>query len=717
MALMISKHVAFRPSPLSACAVLLVGSLTAATAQAQAPSLYEFGQIVVSADRPRVVEEVTTVDKITAEEIERSGARTLDEALALLPGVQLRRGAEGTSLIDIRGLRTRNVLLLLDGVPLNSSFNGLFDPAGLPLNAVAQIELTRGAGSVLYGPSGNAGVINVVTRAASDAPDAALVLEAGDPESSRVTGTTSWRSGHLGFLASGSYEKEDGFDLSDDFEPSSLEDGGRRLNSDREDRSALFNLTSTPENGTSWGLTLGYRGTDRGKPPATEDFRTSIFAPRTRFERVESDSLSMHAGLSKPFDNGWTLRPSIFANRESSLTDGFDDGTYETQSAAGAFREDATSRVAGAGIQLALDRPSGSLWTMAVDVRRERWEADGFELTAPAGGGGGGNGGGGNGGGGNGGGGNGGGGNGGGGNGGGGNGGGGNGGGGNGGGGNDPITVPFDESYSADIASVAVEHEFVTDGPWSAVAGVGFAAQQRPGAEDETGLRWLLGARRSLSSTLAVRGSVARQVRFPTLRSLFNVDNGNPDLKAERTLNFELAAEAALNKNTRLELALFHSDAEDFIQGVPGGNLANTEEVRRQGVELTLGSRVGAFRFQGAYTYLEAENRAPGANTTTIQNQPEHSGSLALDYSTSFDLDLRVEWRFVADRFALSRTRPTQARALGDYNLLGLRAAWAIQERLRLVARVHNALDENYEESIGFPGPGRTAVLGLELLR
>ncbi len=676
---------------------ILIGSALAGAAHGQAPATYHFGQVVVTADRPRVVEEITTVDKITAEEIERSGARTLDEAIALLPGLQLRRGAEGISLLDIRGLRARNVVLLLDGVPLNSSFDGLFDPAALPLTAVARIELTRGAGSVLYGPSGNAGVVNVITRVAGDVPDGAVLLESGDPESSRVTGAASWRRGELGLLASGSYHRQDGFDLSDDFEASALEDGGRRLNSDRKDRSALFNLTSALGRDTSWGLTLGYRGSDRGKPPVTEDFRTSIFAPRTRFERVESDAFSMHAGLSKRFANGLLLRPSIFANRESSLTDGFDDATYETQAAAGAFREDATANVVGTGIQLALERPSGSLWTLGVDVRRERWRAEGFELSTVTGGGG----------------------NGGGGDGGGRNGGGGNGGGGNGGGGNggETIAVPFDNSYSAEVASLALEHELVTDGPWSAVAGVGFAAQQRPGADDETGAHWLIGARRSMGSAFALRGSVARQIRFPTLRDLFDVDRGNPDLKTERTLHVELAAEASLGNRTRLELALFRSNAEDFIQGVPGGRLANTEEARRQGAEITLRSRVGDLRFQSAYTYLEAENRSPGADTETIQNQPKHSGNVAIDYSTPFGLDLRAEWRFVADRFALSRTRPTQERELDDYTLLALRAAWALRDNLRMVGRVSNAFDKNYEESIGFPGPGRTFTLGLELRR
>ncbi|MEM1182649.1 MAG: TonB-dependent receptor plug domain-containing protein, partial [Acidobacteriota bacterium] len=351
------------------------------------PEIYEFGEVVVTADKTRVVEEVTTVDVVTWDEIQRSGARTLDEAIALLPGLQLRRGAEGLILLDVRGLRSRNVLVLLDGVPLGSSFDGLFDLETLPLDSVARIELTRGASSVLYGPTGNAGVVDVITRAASESSDSSLIVEGGTAESYRVASRTSWRRGDLGLVAAGSVAGSDGFELSDDFESTALEDGGRRTGSDRDDHSALLSLTSTPDEGPRWGVTLGVRGGERAKPPATEDFRVSDFAPRTRFEREEADSLSLHAGLAAELGPNLTVRPNVFLNRTETLTDGFDDADFDSQEAAGAFREDATASIFGGGVQLALEDDSGSLWTLAVDVRREEWEADGFEIVNAAGGG------------------------------------------------------------------------------------------------------------------------------------------------------------------------------------------------------------------------------------------------------------------------------------------------------------------------------------------
>src|SRR5690606_27111346 len=90
------------------------------TVAADAAPTLDLGEVVVTAQGPRTVELVGSVDEISADDIRRSGARNLEEAIDLLPGLYVRYGGDGTPRIDIRGLRTRNVLLFLDGVPLNS---------------------------------------------------------------------------------------------------------------------------------------------------------------------------------------------------------------------------------------------------------------------------------------------------------------------------------------------------------------------------------------------------------------------------------------------------------------------------------------------------------------------------------------------------------------------------------------------------------------------
>jgi outer membrane receptor for ferrienterochelin and colicin len=87
-------------------AAMLVGAMMAGgAANLQAATadeeVYRLGEVVVSGEAS-VVESVGVTHKVTAEEIQKRGVRTLDEAINLLPGVTVRVGGDGTPRIDIR---------------------------------------------------------------------------------------------------------------------------------------------------------------------------------------------------------------------------------------------------------------------------------------------------------------------------------------------------------------------------------------------------------------------------------------------------------------------------------------------------------------------------------------------------------------------------------------------------------------------------------------
>ena len=93
--------------------VLLAGALAAlpAAAAAQAPPTFS----VSITEASELVEEVGTTRRIGRAEIEARDARTLDEALRLMPGIYVRTGGDGTPRMDVRGFRSRHVLLLING--------------------------------------------------------------------------------------------------------------------------------------------------------------------------------------------------------------------------------------------------------------------------------------------------------------------------------------------------------------------------------------------------------------------------------------------------------------------------------------------------------------------------------------------------------------------------------------------------------------------------
>lgn len=96
---------------------------------------------------------------------------TVWELLDEIPGVQLNQSRPfpgGVSTVSIWGSHSAHVLVLVDGVALNSSQSGTYDLSLIPLEAVERIEIQKGSSSSLYGTSAIGGVINIITKKGYD---------------------------------------------------------------------------------------------------------------------------------------------------------------------------------------------------------------------------------------------------------------------------------------------------------------------------------------------------------------------------------------------------------------------------------------------------------------------------------------------------------------------------------------------------------------------
>lgn len=135
---------------------------------------------VVTASRTaqRAVEAAVPLSVITRAEIERSGARDAAEVLALHPSVQLERSFAGAAAY-VQGLEPQHVLVLIDGQRLIGRVNGAIDLSRIPVERIEQIEIVRGASSVLYGSDALGGVINIVTRKAQRRLESDAALQYG----------------------------------------------------------------------------------------------------------------------------------------------------------------------------------------------------------------------------------------------------------------------------------------------------------------------------------------------------------------------------------------------------------------------------------------------------------------------------------------------------------------------------------------------------------
>ncbi|MBL0937983.1 MAG: TonB-dependent receptor plug domain-containing protein [Gemmatimonadaceae bacterium] len=98
--------------------------------------------------------------------IEGSGARDVADVLQTVPGVVVTRsgGPGQPSRVSIRGSSSNQVLVLVDGVPVNSAVSGNADLSLLPIENIERVTVLTGAQSARYGPRAMAGVIEIVTR-------------------------------------------------------------------------------------------------------------------------------------------------------------------------------------------------------------------------------------------------------------------------------------------------------------------------------------------------------------------------------------------------------------------------------------------------------------------------------------------------------------------------------------------------------------------------
>ncbi len=135
-------------------------------------------EIVVTAtrDAQQIRKAPANVTVITAEEIEKSGATTVVEALEKLESIQFRTysGNASQSLIDMRGFGGENpygkTLIMLDGRRLNRTDMSSINWLQMSVNSIERIEVVRGPGSVLYGDAAIGGVINVITKKGEGKP-------------------------------------------------------------------------------------------------------------------------------------------------------------------------------------------------------------------------------------------------------------------------------------------------------------------------------------------------------------------------------------------------------------------------------------------------------------------------------------------------------------------------------------------------------------------
>lgn len=638
-----------------------------------------------------------TSSTVDADKIRRTNRQTLDDALAVVPGVITANtgGQRNERLVYVRGFDRFQVPLSIDGIRVFLPADNRLDFGRFLTPDLAEIQVQKGYVSVLNGPGGMGGAINLVTRQPTKSfeGEARLGFEAGNR--GNLTGRTGYL--YLGskqdlFYVQGSYLKRDydGYYLSRDFTPTPVQGSGLRDNSDTEDTRLNLKFGYTPNATDEYVLSYTKQTGSKSAPYNVDQPVRGItpsLPPGQSWQRdwtwPEWDLSSLAFYSHTDFGGGLYLKTKAYYNTFDNTLSAWDDYTHSTQTVGRAFDSVYDDEAYGVSAELGGDLSDRNTLKGAFHFRRDRHESLNYPrpgyVPTPA---------------------------------------------------RDPAELSREETYS-----LALENTYRASEQLSIVAGVSYD-EARVLMADRTAtdlgyptgstdaVNWQIAALWQADAGGQYHASVSSRTRFPTLFNRYSTRFGtavpNPDLKSERALNFEIGYQGDLGP-ARIQTAVFYSDISDMMQSVyVDTGLTQTQNVgdgKYSGFEIAASwDLTPNVEMTANYTYLHRDISEPVRPGLRATDTPSHSAYLRLDWQAMDQLKIAPSLQLASSRLSDSAIQPTDPTQVAytrnsGFGLVNLDLEWQASEQTNIVFGVRNMFDKNYELVEGFPEAGRSFYL------
>jgi outer membrane cobalamin receptor len=305
---------------------------------------------------------------ISRDEIERSAERTAAGLLKGRAGLVVRRtGPSGRQTLSIRGSSADEVLVLLDGAPLNDPLTGETDLSTIPVSQIESITVLPGSQSARFGAGAAAGAVLIESRASASPfglrlESGSLGYLSGGLETSGSAIGLDWTAGGQARTLDGEFE----------YERPDVIGGGTtlRTNSDVEEAS-VFGAASGSVGGGAVRLRAGYNRVERGIPGPSYQPTTSAREELTRWRG----------------QTGWeTSRGQMRAS--ARLHGVLQQARFFDPSPPAGLPYDTRTDALAIGARLTADVwLNGALESLAggMEVREHRYESDALDEAAPNG--------------------------------------------------------------------------------------------------------------------------------------------------------------------------------------------------------------------------------------------------------------------------------------------------------------------------------------------
>jgi outer membrane cobalamin receptor len=257
---------------------------------------------------------LATVSTLTATEIERIKPRDISDVVKYVPGCLVTFGDKDTYSLKLRGIDSRRIALLVDGIPVYEPYFSTFDLKTVSAGGIDTLQVTKGPSSVLYGPNTLGGIVNVITARPGDRPYLSLKGSLGDARTRSLGLDTSYGWRRFALSANVLYQDSRAF-----YYPNKAEGRTERLNSDFERLNLNAKLYYTPSGSTEIMVNGSLYQSEYGMPAA-------LFVQRARYWRFPKwDRSTLNAGGFTSLGGDSTLRFRTYYVNYVNTLDWFDD--------------------------------------------------------------------------------------------------------------------------------------------------------------------------------------------------------------------------------------------------------------------------------------------------------------------------------------------------------------------------------------------------------
>ena len=231
-------------------------------------NVFTLGQITVT-DMEQG-EDPIGYDSLSKEDLYDFNRDSLAEALDLVPGVSMTSGSgnRNESTLSLRGFNRWQVPLTMDGIRLYLPADNRIDFDRFLTPDLSEIQISKGYVSVLNGPDGMGGNINLVTRKPvkefeAELRDTISLGNDGKYSGNTVYGSVGGRKEKYYYQASLEDRDVDHWRMSDDFNATVAEDGGDRDHTDKKDWRTNIKAGFTPNSTDEYSLNFMHQAGEK----------------------------------------------------------------------------------------------------------------------------------------------------------------------------------------------------------------------------------------------------------------------------------------------------------------------------------------------------------------------------------------------------------------------------------------------------------------------